>query len=68
MTTDGLTECPGVAFEEPAAVEENFIDSSGQEGVQILLEEVRVKGVRNSTTIISWSVHIEETATMPSDM
>jgi hypothetical protein len=68
MTTDGLTECPGVAFEEPAAVEEKFKGSSDHEGVQILLEEVRVKGVRDSTTIIFWSVQIEETATLPSDM
>jgi Protein phosphatase 2C len=68
MTTDGLTECPGVTFANPEAVEGTFNGVSVPEGVRDLLEEVRIKGVRDSTTIISWSVFIEETATMPSDL
>jgi serine/threonine protein phosphatase PrpC len=68
MTTDGLTECPGVTFADPEAVEEMLKGNSVQDGVRNLLKEVRTKGVRDSTTIISWSVHIEETATMPSDI
>lgn len=68
MTTDGLTECPGVTFADPGAVEVIFKGISVQEGVRILLEEVKRKGVRDSTTIITWSVQIEETATMTSDL
>lgn len=68
MTTDGLTECPGVTFADPEAVENALKGVTVSEGVRNLLEEVRRKGVRDSTTIISWSVHIEETASMPSDL
>lgn len=68
MTTDGLTECPGVTFADPEAVEDALKGVIVSEGVRSLLEEVRRKGVRDSTTIISWSVQIEETATMPSDL
>ncbi|MFE1245041.1 protein phosphatase 2C domain-containing protein [Fictibacillus sp. NPDC058756] len=68
MTTDGLTECPGVTFADPEAVEGIFNGVSVSEGVWELLEEVRMKGVRDSTTIISWFVQIGETATMPSDL
>ncbi|MBY6036604.1 protein phosphatase 2C domain-containing protein [Fictibacillus nanhaiensis] len=68
MTTDGLTECPGVSFADPKAVEDVCKGVSVHEGVQKLLEEVKRSGVRDSTTIISWCVNIEETATMPSDL
>ncbi|WP_226537322.1 protein phosphatase 2C domain-containing protein [Fictibacillus halophilus] len=68
MTTDGLTECPGVTFADPQAVENTLKGVSVPEGVWRLLDEVRRKGVRDSTTIIFWSVQIEETATMPSDL
>lgn len=68
MTTDGLTECPGVTFADPEAVENALKGVMLSEGVRSLIEEVRRKGVRDSTTIISWSVQIEETATMPSDL
>jgi serine/threonine protein phosphatase PrpC len=68
MTTDGLTECPGVTFADPEAVENSLKGVNVSEGVRKLLEEIRRKGVRDSTTIISWYVQIEETATLPSDL
>jgi serine/threonine protein phosphatase PrpC len=68
MTTDGLTECPGVPFADPEAVENALKGVMVSEGVRSLLEEVRRKGVRDSTTIISWFVQTEETAAMPSDL
>ncbi|MBH0156240.1 protein phosphatase 2C domain-containing protein [Fictibacillus sp. 5RED26] len=68
MTTDGLTECPGVAFEDAGEVQKVLSDNGMEEGVRFLLDEIRRNNVRDSTTIIAWSVDIKETASLPSDL
>jgi serine/threonine protein phosphatase PrpC len=68
MTTDGLTECPDVTFADAEEVHAVLVGNKIEEGIRKLLEEVKENHVRDSTTIIAWSVHIEETATMPSDL
>lgn len=68
MTTDGLTECPSVPFEDPATIQTVLFENGINEGVQKLLYEVKENSVRDSTTIIAWSIEIEETASMPSDV
>ncbi|MBD7963965.1 protein phosphatase 2C domain-containing protein [Fictibacillus norfolkensis] len=68
MTTDGLTECPGVPYEDAGEVQKVLSDNGVEKGVRFLLEEIRRNSVRDSTTIIAWSVDIEETASMPSDL
>jgi serine/threonine protein phosphatase PrpC len=68
MTTDGLTECPNLPFEHPLAIHNAFEDVTNEEGVKKLIEVIRENGVRDSTTIISYKVTIEEKATMPSDL
>ncbi|WP_353958308.1 protein phosphatase 2C domain-containing protein [Fictibacillus sp. b24] len=68
MTTDGLTECPGVPFEDPETIQTVLFEKGIEVGVGKLLSEVKDNGVRDSTTIIAWSVEIEETASMPSDV
>ncbi|MET3728401.1 serine/threonine protein phosphatase PrpC [Fictibacillus halophilus] len=68
MTTDGLTECPGVPYEDAAEVQKVLSDMSLDEGVHFLMDEIKRNHVRDSTTIIAWSVYIEETASLPSDL
>lgn len=68
LTTDGLTECPGVPFEDPASIEETLTEVGIEVGVEKLLTAIKENNVRDSTTIIAWSIEIEETASMPSDL
>ncbi|WP_328085506.1 protein phosphatase 2C domain-containing protein [Fictibacillus nanhaiensis] len=68
MTTDGLTECPGVPYEDAVEVQRVLSEIRLDEAVRFLLEDIRRNQVRDSTTIISWSVDIEETASLPSDL
>ena len=65
LTTDGLVECPGGVFREPASIYEA---QSGQEGVEWMLTTIQERGVRDSTTIISWEIIVKEGAAMPSDL
>lgn len=67
VTTDGLVECPGLPFADPAAIVKSFKDISNRQGAEKLLETIQGKGVRDSTTIVSWKIQIEEKAAMPSD-
>lgn len=68
LTTDGLIECPNTNFYSPVEILNNFERVSNQDGVKKLLEEIRKKNVRDSTTIISWKVTINNSATLPSDV
>lgn len=63
VTTDGLLECPGTPFAAPKQMEETL--QSG--GVVELLSTIETHGVRDSTTVVTWTVTIEETVTQPSD-
>jgi serine/threonine protein phosphatase PrpC len=68
LTTDGLTECPNTSFENPKVILKPFETRSNEESVWQLLNEIKNKDVRDSTTILSWYVHIDSAATQPSDI
>ncbi|MFC4713484.1 protein phosphatase 2C domain-containing protein [Planococcus dechangensis] len=65
LTTDGLVECPNTAFSDPLEVAKRFNEASNRGGVQALLEEIKEKQVRDSTTILSWMVEVESESTRP---
>ncbi|MBU9674469.1 protein phosphatase 2C family protein [Planococcus sp. CP5-4] len=67
MTTDGLVECPNTDFSNPLEVAKRFEVASNIEGVQALLQEIKEKEVRDSTTILSWMIEVESEATRPGD-
>ena len=68
LTTDGLLECPHTNFYLPEQVVAMVKDKSVRKGLQQLLNEIQVKGVRDSTTILAWDQFIIEEGTMPSDI
>lgn len=68
LTTDGLVECPNTNFNNPVEISNKFVGISNQDGVKRLLEEIKINNVRDSTTIISWKVIINSSATLPSDI
>lgn len=63
VTTDGLLECPGTPYADAMQIEETL--RSG--GVKELLSTIEVQGVRDSTTVVTWTVTINERVTQPSD-
>lgn len=65
LTTDGLVECPNTDFSDPLKVAKRFDAVSNAEGVTTLLEEIKEKNVRDSTTILSWMIEVESEATRP---
>lgn len=65
LTTDGLVECPGGIYEEPASIYET---EGGKAGVYGMLKTIQEHGVRDSTTIISWEIIVKEAAAMPSNL
>jgi hypothetical protein len=69
LTTDGLTECPNGKFHEPMEIMKEFKNTiPHQDSVENLIKDIEQKGVRDSTTIISWFVHVVKDATMPSNL
>ncbi|MEK4970041.1 protein phosphatase 2C domain-containing protein [Cytobacillus sp. FSL R7-0696] len=68
LTTDGLIECPNTNFDNPFEIFNTFEGITNQYGVKRLLEEIKENNVRDSTTIISWKVTINNSATLPSDI
>ncbi|MEZ0481589.1 protein phosphatase 2C domain-containing protein [Planococcus sp. SSTMD024] len=67
LTTDGLVECPNADFSNPLEVAKRFDGVSNTEGVRALLEKIKDKQVRDSTTILSWSVEVKSESTRPGD-
>ncbi len=67
LTTDGLVECPGEPFTNPKEIYKVMKGHQIQDGINILLQTIKVNNVRDSTTIISWDVNITEDGTKPSD-
>lgn len=63
VTTDGLLECPGMPYAEPVQIEEAL--RSG--GVAELLSTIEAHGVRDSTTVVTWTVTVDAPVTQPSD-
>lgn len=67
LTTDGLVECPNVNYDHPIEIFKPFQNSTNEQGVRYLLEQIMKNGVLDSTTILSWFVMIEEEGMQPSD-
>lgn len=67
LTTDGLIECPDTPYANPAEIQKIFMERDIPRGIEFLLEQIKAKNVRDSTTIISWAVHMEKDVTLPSD-
>lgn len=65
LTTDGLVECPNTDFSNPLEVAKRFDAVSNAEGVTALLEEIKEKNVRDSTTILSWMIEVKSESTRP---
>lgn len=63
VTTDGLLECPGTPYAEPKQIEETLRIG----GIAELLSTIEAQGVRDSTTLVAWTVTIDEHVTQPSD-
>ncbi|MGE6258386.1 protein phosphatase 2C domain-containing protein [Heyndrickxia sporothermodurans] len=68
LTTDGLIECPNTNLSSPEDIFRMVEGVPFKEGIISLLDEVKEKNVRDSTTIISWEVINNENAVMPSDI
>ncbi len=68
LTTDGLIECPDTSFSNAEELFNVFQDVTNQEGIKSLLETIKNKHVRDSTTIISWKVQNKLEAILPSNM
>ncbi|ANU13301.1 hypothetical protein B481_2720 [Planococcus halocryophilus Or1] len=67
LTTDGLVECPNTNFGDPNEVKKPFETLSNKQGVLALLEEIKEKNVRDSTTILSWFINVDADSTRPSN-
>jgi serine/threonine protein phosphatase PrpC len=67
LTTDGLTECPNTEYDNPKELFSTFENWSNEDSVRVLLETIKANNVRDSTTILSWYVNVEEEASQPSD-
>lgn len=67
MATDGLIECPNTRFANPREIVETMKISSHESALQYLLDENIKNNVRDSTTIISWVVDIDDNVSYPSD-
>ncbi|WP_226679803.1 protein phosphatase 2C domain-containing protein [Sutcliffiella horikoshii] len=69
MTTDGLVECPNTSYSESKNIYRVFQDvDTCAVGVRKLLEDIQLKNVRDSTTVVSWIIQNDKVATIPSDL
>ncbi|WLR58727.1 NUDIX domain-containing protein [Guptibacillus hwajinpoensis] len=67
LTTDDLLECPDSNFHQSEEVTDRLKGDFIAENVHRLLEEIKNKNVRDSTTILAWDINIVEDGLMASD-
>lgn len=67
LTTDGLIECPNAPFSNPKKIYNSFANSKDEESIKAMFQKIRENNVRDSTTIISWTVNIQKEVTIPSN-
>ena len=67
MATDGLVECPGDPYSNAQDLAEALDENKLAESISQLLLEIESRHVRDSTTIISWSIEVEKEGSIPSD-
>ncbi len=60
LATDGLTECPGEPYAKPVNIHNQFDGINEETGIQKLLETVEQQGVRDSVTLVTWTVDVAE--------
>lgn len=68
MTTDGLLECPGEPFTNPLELEKVLQAENLGVALNLLLNEIEENNVRDSTTMIAWSVNNTKQGSLPSDL
>ncbi|WP_246942597.1 protein phosphatase 2C domain-containing protein [Bacillus pinisoli] len=67
LTTDGLIECPNTPYAHPKDIYQTFNHSNDDESIHALLHKIQDNQVKDSTTIVSWTVHVSEEATKASN-
>ncbi|WP_251137035.1 protein phosphatase 2C domain-containing protein [Exiguobacterium sp. s193] len=67
LTTDGLVECPGEPFSEATDIGRMFTDTEAQDAVRNMLNSIEHHAVRDSTTILTWSIDVAGDVTQPSN-
>ncbi|AIY06902.1 hypothetical protein Plano_2937 [Planococcus sp. PAMC 21323] len=67
LTTDGLVECPGDVFAEPKSISQLVSTTTVTDGVTNLLKTIEKNHVRDSTTVVSWTVDVTEQASYASN-
>lgn len=67
MTTDGLVECPGEPYSNPQNLVATLDEEKLDESISQLLVEIENRNVRDSTTILSWTIEVKEEGSIPSD-
>ena len=68
MTTDGLLECPGEPFSDAMDIA-NIVEANQLEfAFSQILSEIEKNNVRDSTTMIGWTVENPQQGSIPSDV
>ena len=67
LTTDGLVECPGDPYSNAQDLAKALDEDKLDESISQLLLQIESRNVRDSTTIISWTIEVEKEGSIPSD-
>ena len=68
MTTDGLLECPGEPFSNPMDLVDILDAEQLEVAFSLILNEIEKNNVRDSTTMIAWTVENPTEGSIPSDV
>ncbi|WP_381427104.1 protein phosphatase 2C domain-containing protein [Sporosarcina thermotolerans] len=67
MTTDGLLECPGEPFTNPIDLGDILMEGEPVVTLFSIFDKIINNNVRDSTTMIAWTIDISEQGSIPSD-
>ncbi|MFS0688328.1 protein phosphatase 2C domain-containing protein [Sporosarcina sp. 179-K 8C2 HS] len=68
MTTDGLLECPGEPYSNPMDIVELLDIEKLEVAFSSILSKIEKNNVRDSTTMIAWTVDNQIVGSIPSDV
>lgn len=68
MTTDGLLECPGDPFPNPIDLADILMEGKPNVTLSTILDKIIKNNVRDSTTMIAWTIDISKQGSIPSDV
>ncbi|MCM3638085.1 protein phosphatase 2C domain-containing protein [Sporosarcina luteola] len=68
MTTDGLLECPGEPYSNPIDLVKKLDGEQLEDVFSLILTKIEKNNVRDSTTMIGWTVNISQQGSIPSDV